>query len=97
MSDGIGWDGIDDVAVLTPESEPPPDPGIVETGPWVGIANEFTGVLVRQVRTRNGSRLQMWVPSRGYSILLDAMQLEIIAAQDPAAFTTLFARKLGSA
>lgn len=73
-----------------------PTDGIVETGDWIGIGNEFTGVQVRKVFTRNGERLQVHVPAKGYDVLLDAMQLEIIAAQDPEQFTWLFQRKLGS-
>jgi hypothetical protein len=72
------------------------DDGIVRESNWVGIGNEFTGVRVRKVWTRNGERLELEVPNKGARILLDAMQLEIIAAQDPTQFTTLFARKLGS-
>lgn len=70
--------------------------GVVETAEWFGIGNEFTGVQVRKVWTRNGERLQLWVPGRNYTILLDAMQLEIIAAQDATEFSTLFAHKLGA-
>ncbi len=72
------------------------DDGIVRESDWVGIGNEFTGVLLRKVWTRNGERLEINVPSKGYRILLDAMQLEIIAAQQPEQFTRLFERKLGS-
>lgn len=70
--------------------------GVVETADWFGIGNEFTGVQVRKVWTRNGERLQLWVPARNYTILLDAMQLEIVAAQDASEFSDLFARKLGA-
>lgn len=70
--------------------------GIVEVGEWFGIGNEFTGVQLRKVWTRNGERLEVRAPARNYRALLDAMQLEIVAAQDPAAFTALFQRKLGS-
>lgn len=81
----------------TPKHLDPDDlEGIAKTGEWLGIGNEFTGVQVRKVWTRNGERLQLWVPARNYTILLDAMQLEIVAAQDPSEFSTLFARKLGS-
>lgn len=69
--------------------------GVVETGEWIGVGNEFTGAQVRKVWTRNGERLQIFVPKKGTSILLDAMQLEIIAAQDASQFTRLFERKLG--
>ncbi|GAA2357653.1 hypothetical protein [Dactylosporangium salmoneum] len=72
------------------------DAGIIEVGEWFGIGNEFTGVQIRKVWTRNGERLELHVPARNYRSLLDAMQLEIIAAQDPAAFTRLFQRQLGS-
>ncbi|GII63732.1 hypothetical protein Skr01_38170 [Sphaerisporangium krabiense] len=70
--------------------------GIVRVGESFGIGNEFTGVRVRKVWTRQGERLELSVPRRGYRILLDAMQLEIVAAQEPEKFSELFARKLGS-
>ncbi|MEV7005072.1 hypothetical protein [Streptosporangium sp. NPDC051022] len=70
--------------------------GIVRAGESFGIGNEFTGVQVRKVWTRQGERLELYVPKHGYRILLDAMQLEIVAAQDPEKFSELFARKLGS-
>jgi hypothetical protein len=80
-----------------PEQNPQDLPdGVLEAGEWFGIGNEFTGVQIRKVRTRNGERLELHVPTRHYRSLLDAMQLEIIAAQDPAAFTRLFQRQLGS-
>lgn len=81
----------------TPKHSGPDDlQGIVKTGEWIGIGNEFTGVQVRKVWTRNGERLHLWVPARDYTILLDAMQLEIVAAQDADEFSNLFARKLGT-
>jgi hypothetical protein len=40
--------------------------------------------------------LELTVPKKGYRTLLDAMQLEIVAAQDPAKFTELFAIRLTS-
>lgn len=70
--------------------------GIQRTGEWFGIGNEFTGVQVRKVWTRNGERLEVLVPTKNRSILLDAMQLEIIAAQEPEQFSWLFERQLGS-
>lgn len=75
--------------------EPDDLEGVVKTGDWFGIGNEFTGVQIRKVWTRNGERLQLWVPARNYTILLDAMQLEIVAAQDASEFSELFARTLG--
>lgn len=71
-------------------------PGVIETHGWIGIANEFTGVTVRKVLTRNGERLELLVPKSGKRILLDAMQLEIIAAQKPEKFTELFRAQLGA-
>lgn len=70
------------------------DDGVVRTGEPFGIGNEFTGVQVRKVWTRQGERLELTVPRTGKRILLDAMQLEIIAAQDPARFSELFAIQL---
>jgi hypothetical protein len=70
--------------------------GVVREGEQFGIGNEFTGVLVRKVWTRQGERLELHVPKKGYRILLDAMQLEIVAAQRPERFTELFATRLGS-
>lgn len=72
------------------------DDGVERGGEQFGIANEFTGVLVRKVWTKQGERLELDVPSKGYHALLDAMQLEIVAAQDPEKFTELFQIKLGS-
>ncbi|MQY14137.1 hypothetical protein SRB5_42990 [Streptomyces sp. RB5] len=70
--------------------------GIVRTGEWIGVGNEFTGVRVRKVFTRQGERLEIQVPRHGHRILLDPMQLEIIAVQEPAKFSELFARRFGS-
>ena len=70
------------------------DDGIVEYGEPVGIGNEFTGVQVRKVWTKQGERLELLVPRSGRRVLLDAMQLEILAAQDPEKFTELFAARL---
>ncbi|MGA4538963.1 hypothetical protein ACPA54_03115 [Uniformispora flossi] len=75
----------------------PSDRGIVRTGEWFGIANEFTGVRLRKVWTPQGERLEIEVPRQGTSILLDAMQLEIVAAQSPEAFSDLFAIRMGAA
>lgn len=79
-----------------PKSEPDPVPGVVGVEEWQGIGNEFTGVLFRKVRTNNGERLQLFVPRRGHSVVLDPMQLEIVAAQKPEFFSQLHARELGA-
>lgn len=44
------------------------------------IANEFTGVRVRKVKTAQGERLELRLPRTGACIQLDAMQLEAIVA-----------------
>lgn len=78
------------------KDEPDPVPGVVGVEEWQGIGNEFTGVNFRKVRTKNGERLQLFVPRRGHSVVLDPMQLEIVAAQDPSFFSRLHARELGA-
>jgi hypothetical protein len=77
-------------------AEPDLPEGVVRAGEPIGIGNEFTGVRIRKVWTRQGERLEILVPRHGHRILLDAMQLEIIARQDPERFTQLFAVALGS-
>ena len=77
------------------ETEEAPE-GVVREGEPFGIGNEFTGVEVRKVWTRQGERLSIFVPRTGKRTLLDAMQLEIVAAQDPERFSELFERELGS-
>ncbi|MGD9764171.1 MAG: hypothetical protein AB7V27_10690 [Candidatus Binatia bacterium] len=65
--------------------------GIVAAADPFQIVNEFTAIQVRKVRTRNGERLELLNLRSGTRILLDAMQLEIIAAQRPEVFTSLLA------
>ncbi len=71
-----------------------PDDGIVDgDGPFV-VANEFTAVQVRKVRTRNGERLELVNRRTGARTVLDAMQLEVITLQRPQVFSSLLARTL---
>jgi hypothetical protein len=70
--------------------------GIVREDEPFGIGNEFTGAQVSKVWTQQGERLRLFIPRNGNQILLDAMQLEVIAAQDPERFSELFAKTLGS-
>ncbi len=72
------------------------DDGIIGEEGSFGIANEFTGVKVRKVITRNGERLELATPKFGHRVLLDAMQLEVISTLTPEKFNELFARNLGS-
>jgi hypothetical protein len=60
------------------------------------VANEFTGVVVRKWTSQQGERLELFVPKTGVRVRLDAMQLEIIAAQPPSRWSELFAEQLGS-
>lgn len=77
---------------------PVPDllPGVISADEWNGVANEFTGVLFRKVWTRNGERLELYVPRSEKRILLDAMMLEATAEQEPSFFTRMIAARLGS-
>jgi hypothetical protein len=68
--------------------------GIIAEGPVSVIANEFTTIEVRAVTTPNGKRLEVTNPKTGHSILLDAMQLEILTVQEPERFNNLFSSRL---
>jgi hypothetical protein len=57
--------------------------------PVIRLANEFTEVVVERVRTRNGARLRISVPSSGHQIMLCPLELEALAWQDHELFTTL--------
>ncbi|MCK0089463.1 hypothetical protein HCA61_12030 [Rhodococcus sp. HNM0563] len=70
--------------------------GVVRADEWTGLGNEFAGVQFRKVWTRNGERLELYVPRTGSRILLDPMALEVLADQEPAFFTGLIATRLGS-
>ncbi len=57
--------------------------------PVIGLANEFTEVVVERVRTRNGARLRISVPSSGRQILLCPLELEALTWQDHELFSRL--------
>jgi hypothetical protein len=63
----------------------------VTEDPVIKIANEFTEVEVGPVRTRNGVRLRIFVPSSGRQILLCPMELEALTWQDHELFSHLLA------
>jgi hypothetical protein len=84
-------DGVPDPATPTGGHPEPDADGLVRAGEAFGIGNEFTGVLVRKVWTKQGERLEICVPRDGRRILLDAMQLEILTSQEPERFSELFA------
>ena len=59
--------------------------------PVIKIGNEFTEVEVGRVRTRNGVRLRIFVPSSGGQILLCPLELEALTWQDHELFSHLLA------
>ncbi|MCU1422850.1 MAG: dihydrodiol dehydrogenase [Microbacteriaceae bacterium] len=61
--------------------------GVEATGEYLTIANEFTTVRVRKVRTRNGERLEIESPKAGHKILLDPLELEALSWQEPGLFS----------
>lgn len=64
-------------------------------GPIV-ISNEFADVVVTQVRTRNGVRLDIWSPRRGSRIQLDAVELDCISYQPKETFTEMLEQRPGA-
>jgi hypothetical protein len=67
-----------------------PDPENV-----IKLGNEFTEVVVERVRTGNGARLRIRVPSSGAQILLCPLELEALAWQDHDLFSRLLATPNG--
>jgi hypothetical protein len=67
-----------------------PDPEHV-----IKLGNEFTEVVVDRVRTGNGARLRIRVPSSGEEILLCPLELEALAWQDHELFSRLLATPNG--
>ena len=57
--------------------------------PVIELGNEFTEVVVERVRTRNGARLRISVPSSGRQILLCPLELEALTWQDHELFSRL--------
>ena len=55
----------------------------------IRLANEFTEVVVERVRTRNGARLRISVPSSGHEITLCPLELEALTWQDHDLFSAL--------
>jgi hypothetical protein len=67
-----------------------PDPEHV-----IRLGNEFTEVVVDRVRTGNGVRLRIRVPSSGAEIMLCPLELEALAWQDHELFSRLLATPNG--
>ena len=68
---------------------------ISEAEPVIRLGNEFSAVVVELVRTRNGARLRISVPSSGREIALCPLELESLTWQDPEFFTRLLATPHG--
>ena len=57
--------------------------------PVIRLGNEFTEVVVERVRTRNGARLRISVPSSGRQITLCPLELEALTWQGHDLFSSL--------
>ena len=57
--------------------------------PVIRLANEFAEVVVEQVRTRNGARLRISVPSSGREIMLCPLELEALTWQGHELYSAL--------
>jgi hypothetical protein len=68
----------------------------VRRGDSVDIGNEFAFVRVAKVWTRNGERLEIDAPKAGYSIRLDAIELEALTRQPTEVFTSYLEDGFGS-
>jgi hypothetical protein len=55
----------------------------------IRLGNEFTEVVVEPVRTRNGTRLRIFVPSSGREIMLCPLELEALTWQGHELFSAL--------
>lgn len=73
-----------------------PDDGDRGDGEPIVLRNEFTEVVVRRVRTRNGERLEVASPKTGHAIRLDAMALEGLSWQDPEAISAFHETPFGT-
>lgn len=61
----------------------------------IQIANEFTLIEVREVRTRNGERLQIRSPRMGHTIELDPLELESLTWQTTETFSRMLEQPFG--
>jgi hypothetical protein len=59
------------------------------------VSNEFATVRIRKIHTRNGERLEIESPGRGYRVRLDALQLEGLTWQPPETFSYFLRASLG--
>jgi hypothetical protein len=61
----------------------------------IRLGNEFTEVVVEPVRTRNGMRLRIFVPSSGRQIVLCPLELEALTWQGHELFSALLSTPHG--
>jgi hypothetical protein len=74
---------------VTGQVRPPIGPRVIRLG------NEFSEVVVELVRTRNGARLRISVPSSGREISLCPLELVSLTWPDPEFFSRLLATPHG--
>jgi hypothetical protein len=60
-----------------------------QRGDAIEIANEFAGVRVSRVETRNGSRLLIESPRSGQWVILCPLELEALTWQGPQTFSAM--------
>jgi hypothetical protein len=73
-----------------------PETSVAAAGePVIRLANEFTAVVVERVRTRNGARLRISVPSTGRQVMLCPLELEALTWRGHDLFTALLATPHG--
>jgi hypothetical protein len=60
-----------------------------DSGPVIRLGNEFAEVVVERVRTRNGARLRITVPSSGRQVMLCPLELEALTWQGHEMFSEL--------
>ena len=63
--------------------------------PVIKLGNEFTEVVVDRVRTGNGVRLRIRVPSSGAEIMLCPLELEALTWQGHEVFSALLSTPHG--
>ncbi len=61
----------------------------------IRVSNEFADVFVRKVQTRNGERLEIEAPRRGFKIRLDAVELESLTWQTSETFSRFLRSSIG--
>ena len=84
-----------DEAAETPAIRPPVIRPPVIRPTVIRLGNEFSEVVVELVRTRNGARIRISVPSSGREISLCPLELESLTWQDPEFFARLLATPHG--